>query len=72
MFLTKNPKLKKNIFFWRGRGGGGVEVGGEGGGARVSEFLLLRIQIWNKNIFGGGGGGEGGEGGGGSVGGGLV
>ena len=38
MFFTKNPNLKKNMFFgWEGEGGVG--------GARVNEFLLLRIQI---------------------------
>ena len=38
-FFYKESKSKKKIL-WRGVGG---DV--EGGGARVSEFLLLRIQI---------------------------
>ena len=38
-FLTKNPELI--FFFW---GGGGGRGEGEGG-ARVSEFFLIRIQI---------------------------
>ena len=37
-FFTKNPNLKKKIFFlWRGGGGGG--------GDRVSEFSLLKILL---------------------------
>ena len=38
--LTKNPNLI--YFFWGGMGEGGRA---EGGGARVNEFLLLRMQI---------------------------
>ena len=46
-FLTKNPNLKKKIFFggWWGGGGVGEKWGVGGGGARVNEFLLLRIKI---------------------------
>ena len=39
-FFTKDPNL---IFFFWGGGGGGREVAWEG--ARISEFLRLRIQI---------------------------
>ena len=46
IFFSKNPKSEKQNFFfvcvcWGGGGGGG----GGGGLARVSEFVLLRIQI---------------------------
>ena len=42
-FCYKKFKSKKIFFFWGGGGGGGGGVAGEG--ARVSEYILLRIQI---------------------------
>ena len=41
-YFTKNPNLK-NFFFLIFVGGGGVGLVGRG--SRLSEFLLLRIQI---------------------------
>ena len=41
--FNKESKTQKKIFsFGGGGGGGGVEVGGEGGGARVSEFFVTK------------------------------
>ena len=50
-FFYKESKSGNFFFFFFGGGGGG------GGGARVTEFFLQRIQIWN--FFGGVGGGGG-------------
>ena len=52
-YKESKSKKKKIFFFFFGGGGGG---GGWGREPRVSELLLLRIQIENKR----GGGGEGG------------
>ena len=43
-----NKECKSNFFFLF------FFLGGGRGEARVSEFVLLRIQIYNKKILGGG------------------
>ena len=52
-------KIKKKNFFFGGRGGGGVGLGGQGGcEQRIEVFVKIQKK---KNLGGGGGGGGGGR-----------